>query len=104
MKKCELFECKVDMSKVNMDVMKPWIATRVTQLLGFEDEVLINFIYELLGGKVSCRMRKSISVNHISVSLINRRETSAFRTTTLADYNWLISFILIETECIYLPY
>ena len=66
------------MSKVNMDVMKPWIATRVTQLLGFEDEVLINFIYELLGGKVSCRAQKSFSINRIAVSLINRRETSAY--------------------------
>ncbi|VAH89265.1 unnamed protein product [Triticum turgidum subsp. durum] len=31
--------------------MKPWIATRVTELLGFEDEVLINFIYGLLDAK-----------------------------------------------------
>nr|XP_011461331.1 PREDICTED: serine/arginine repetitive matrix protein 1 isoform X2 [Fragaria vesca subsp. vesca] len=41
----------VDMTKVNMDVMRPWIATRVTELLGFEDEVLINFIYGLLDVK-----------------------------------------------------
>ncbi|KAA8543831.1 hypothetical protein F0562_021992 [Nyssa sinensis] len=34
-----------------MDVMRPWIASRVTELLGFEDEVLINFIYGLLDGK-----------------------------------------------------
>ncbi|GJN08324.1 hypothetical protein PR202_ga26231 [Eleusine coracana subsp. coracana] len=40
----------VDMSKVKMDVMKPWIAKRVTDL-GFEDEVLINFIYGLLEEK-----------------------------------------------------
>ncbi|PWZ54292.1 PWI domain-containing protein C825.05c [Zea mays] len=43
----------VDTSKVKMDVMKPWIAKRVTELLGFEDEVLINFIYGLLEEKVS---------------------------------------------------
>ncbi|KAL3530794.1 hypothetical protein ACH5RR_010116 [Cinchona calisaya] len=41
----------VDMTKVKMDVMRPWIATRVTELIGFEDEVLINFIYGLLDGK-----------------------------------------------------
>ncbi|KAJ8458792.1 hypothetical protein OPV22_031718 [Ensete ventricosum] len=41
----------VDMTKVQMDVIKPWIATRVTELLGFEDEVLINFVYGLLDGK-----------------------------------------------------
>ncbi|XP_068668243.1 uncharacterized protein [Aristolochia californica] len=41
----------VDMTKVKIDVIKPWIATRATELLGFEDEVLINFIYGLLDGK-----------------------------------------------------
>ncbi|XVF05459.1 hypothetical protein REPUB_Repub05bG0174000 [Reevesia pubescens] len=41
----------VDMTKVKMDVIRPWIATRVTELIGFEDEVLINFIYGLLEGK-----------------------------------------------------
>ncbi|XP_019178506.1 PREDICTED: serine/arginine repetitive matrix protein 1 isoform X5 [Ipomoea nil] len=41
----------VDMGKVKMDVMRPWIAKRVTELVGIEDEVLINFIYSLLEGK-----------------------------------------------------
>lgn len=42
----------MDITKVKMDVLKPWIAHRATELLGFEDEVLINFIYGLLEGKV----------------------------------------------------
>ncbi|XP_039136080.1 serine/arginine repetitive matrix protein 1 isoform X2 [Dioscorea cayenensis subsp. rotundata] len=42
----------VDITKVKMDVMRPWIATRTTELLGFEDEVLINFIYGLLDQKL----------------------------------------------------
>ncbi|CAL9057731.1 unnamed protein product [Musa banksii] len=42
----------VDVTKVKMDVIRPWIATRATELLGFEDEVLINFVYGLLDGKV----------------------------------------------------
>ncbi|KAH1224795.1 Serine/arginine repetitive matrix protein 1 [Glycine max] len=41
----------VDMTKVNMEVIKPWITRRVTELLGFEDEVLINFIHGLLDAK-----------------------------------------------------
>jgi serine/arginine repetitive matrix protein 1 len=40
------------MTKVKMDVIRPWIANRVTELLGFEDEVLINFINSLLEKKV----------------------------------------------------
>ncbi|CAJ2678905.1 unnamed protein product [Trifolium pratense] len=42
----------VDTTKVNMEVMKPWITRKVTELLGFEDEVLINFIHGLLEAKI----------------------------------------------------
>mmetsp|Transcript_15344 Transcript_15344/g.43531 ORF Transcript_15344/g.43531 Transcript_15344/m.43531 type:complete len:202 (+) Transcript_15344:70-675(+) len=34
---------KVDMSKVSMDIVKPWIAKRITELLGFEDEIVVQF-------------------------------------------------------------
>ncbi len=36
------------MEKVNLDVMKPWITTRVTELLGFEDDVVIDFVFNML--------------------------------------------------------
>ncbi|KAH0637963.1 hypothetical protein KY290_036625 [Solanum tuberosum] len=52
----------VDMTKVKMDVMKPWIAKRVTELIGFEDEVLINFIYSLLERKVANGKELQISL------------------------------------------
>ncbi len=45
------YEEKADLKKVNWDVMKPWIASRVTELLGVEDEVLIAYIYEQLEAK-----------------------------------------------------
>lgn len=32
------------MRKVELAVMKPWIAKRTTELLGMEDEVLIEYI------------------------------------------------------------
>ncbi|KAL7340291.1 PWI domain-containing protein, partial [Rhodotorula toruloides] len=38
----------VDMRKVEMGVMKPWITKKVIELLGFEDDVLIEYIYSLL--------------------------------------------------------
>jgi hypothetical protein len=44
--------------KVKMDVMKPWIAKQVTELLGFEDGVLINFIYGLLEEKVFVQVQQ----------------------------------------------
>ncbi|CAD5206141.1 unnamed protein product [Bursaphelenchus okinawaensis] len=41
-------EQKVDMSKVNLDVLKPWITAKLNQLLGMEDEVLINMVFVTL--------------------------------------------------------
>lgn len=45
------FDTKVNLVAVNWTVMKPWIATRVTELLGIEDDVLIEYIYAQLEGK-----------------------------------------------------
>eukprot|EP00124_Ichthyophonus_hoferi_P000914 Ihof_evm23s39 gene=Ihof_evmTU23s39 len=42
------FETSVNLSKVNLDVIKPWITDRVTELLGIEDEVVIDFIFNML--------------------------------------------------------
>ena len=44
----ESLRTKVDMTKVTLEVMKPWITVRVTELLGVEDEVLIGMIIVLL--------------------------------------------------------
>ncbi|KAH6832907.1 splicing factor PWI domain-containing protein [Perilla frutescens var. hirtella] len=54
------------MTKVNMDVMKPWIAKRVTELIGFEDEVLINFIYGLLEGEAVNGKQVQISLTRFT--------------------------------------
>jgi hypothetical protein len=46
------FSTKVDLTRVNWEAMKPWIAKRITELLGgLEDEVLIAYVYEQLEGK-----------------------------------------------------
>jgi len=45
------FDIKVDMKKVKFDVIKPWISQKITALLGFEDEVLIGYIFSLLEEK-----------------------------------------------------
>ena len=38
------FDTKVNMKKVKLDVMMPWITQQVTQYLGFEDEVVIGYV------------------------------------------------------------
>jgi serine/arginine repetitive matrix protein 1 len=40
------------MHKVNMEVIKPWITQKVTELLSLEDDVLINYVFSLLEEKV----------------------------------------------------
>uniref|UniRef100_A0A8C9L4I2 PWI domain-containing protein n=1 Tax=Panthera tigris altaica TaxID=74533 RepID=A0A8C9L4I2_PANTA len=41
-------EKKVDMSKVNLEVIKPWVTKRVIEIRGFEDDVVIEFIFNEL--------------------------------------------------------
>lgn len=42
------FDTKVDMTKVELSVIKPWIAQRVTSLLGFEDDVVLEYASGML--------------------------------------------------------
>jgi len=45
------FHVKVDMKKVKLDVIKPWVVKKITEMLGFEDEVLVGYVYGLLEEK-----------------------------------------------------
>ncbi len=40
------------MLKVNLDVIKPWITKRLEELLGLEDDVVIEFVFNQLEDKV----------------------------------------------------
>ncbi|KAK6093395.1 hypothetical protein MT418_006021 [Batrachochytrium dendrobatidis] len=44
----ECFSKKVDMKKVQLKTIRPWIAKKVGDLLGFEDDVVLEFIFNLL--------------------------------------------------------
>eukprot|EP01026_Neomeris_dumetosa_P008705 TRINITY_DN1281_c0_g3_i1.p1 TRINITY_DN1281_c0_g3~~TRINITY_DN1281_c0_g3_i1.p1 ORF type:complete len:494 (-),score=79.48 TRINITY_DN1281_c0_g3_i1:480-1961(-) len=45
-------DTKIDFDKVNLEVIREWVAKRVTALLnGLEDDVLIGFIFEMLEQK-----------------------------------------------------
>ncbi|KAJ1946999.1 separin protein [Kickxella alabastrina] len=39
---------RVDSTKVNMEVIKPWISNKIFELLGLEDEVLFEYIVNML--------------------------------------------------------
>jgi len=36
------------MQKVKIDVLKPWITQRITDLLGMEDDVVVEFVFNQL--------------------------------------------------------
>lgn len=42
------FDKKVDMRKVNLQVMRPWIVKKIVELVGFEDEVVVEYAMGLL--------------------------------------------------------
>lgn len=55
-----------------MAVMKPWIAKKVIELLGFEDDVLIEYIHSLLEdpeNPVSRPPQRSLPGQHVAPSL-----------------------------------
>ncbi len=39
---------QVDMRKVNLTVLRPWIAKKIVELVGFEDEVVVEYAMGLL--------------------------------------------------------
>ncbi len=44
----EEFKTKVNMRKVELAAIRPWIERRITELLGFEDEVVVELCASLL--------------------------------------------------------
>lgn len=45
------FVQKVDIKKVNVEVMKKWIAGKISDILGNEDDVVIELCFGLLEGQ-----------------------------------------------------
>ncbi|TDH70033.1 hypothetical protein CCR75_000894 [Bremia lactucae] len=46
------FEQRVDMRKVQREVINQWVTERITQLLGFEDDIVVSMAINLLEPKV----------------------------------------------------
>ncbi|KAL7629311.1 hypothetical protein AAE478_000831 [Parahypoxylon ruwenzoriense] len=44
------FNQKVDMQKVNLQVMKKWIASKISEILGSEDDVVTELCFNLIEG------------------------------------------------------
>jgi serine/arginine repetitive matrix protein 1 len=48
------------MTKVNLDTIKPWINGKVTEHLNFEDDVVIEFVYNQLEERVKILLIRSL--------------------------------------------
>ncbi|OCK83853.1 PWI domain-containing protein [Lepidopterella palustris CBS 459.81] len=45
------FSQKVDITKVNVEVLKTWIKRKIEEILGIEDDVVVDLCYNLLEGQ-----------------------------------------------------
>lgn len=43
-----ILDTKVNLKKVNLDVMSKWVNEKIVELVGFEDEILINLVVNML--------------------------------------------------------
>ncbi|KAK3913263.1 Serine/arginine repetitive matrix protein 1 [Frankliniella fusca] len=48
------FALQVDMSKVKLDSIKPWITKKLTEILKLEDDVVVEFVFNQLEAKIVC--------------------------------------------------
>ena len=56
------------MSKVNLDIIKPWISKRITEMLGFDDDVVIDFCFNMLE-KTQVNKYSLLNLNCICICL-----------------------------------
>ncbi|KAF3481605.1 uncharacterized protein GIQ15_04364 [Arthroderma uncinatum] len=68
------FAKKVDMTKVNIEVMKKWIAEKISVILGNEDDVVIELCFNLLEGS------RFPNIKHLQINLTGflEKDTAKF--------------------------
>ena len=64
------FDKKVDMRKVNLQVIRPWVTKKVIELVGIEDELVIEYAMGLLEDD-SQPVRAIVSCRTVSMTLNN---------------------------------
>jgi hypothetical protein len=77
------FDKKVDIEKVNIDLMKKWIANKITTILGDEDDIVVETCYNLIEQNQFVRQdsNKTLSPDLTSSSPRSKR----FRFNSLAS-------------------
>lgn len=63
MKFGDVLNKRVDMSKVKLDVLRPWISQKITEILHIEDDVVVEFVYnQLEEEKYPCPKKMQINM------------------------------------------
>lgn len=65
---------QVDMSKVRLDVLRPWISKKITEFLHIEDDVVVEFVYNQLEEKnvsICCEAERWLDFWRFIVSSIS---------------------------------
>lgn len=73
-----ILSTKILTSKIKMNVMKPWIESRLIELLGFEDDVVINFVNTQL--EDSCEREIDGKDMQVNLTGFLERDAPAFMT------------------------
>ncbi|KIJ32179.1 hypothetical protein M422DRAFT_184970 [Sphaerobolus stellatus SS14] len=71
------FDKKVNMKQVNLQVLRPWIAKKIISLVGFEDDVLVEFV----SGLLEEQQRPDPKRMHINLTGFLNNDTTEFMTS-----------------------
>jgi len=82
------FDRKVNMDKVSLPVINRWIAERILDLLGFEDDILVQFVFNILEN--AKKKRYSPDPKEIQIQITGFLERDA-RTFTEELWTHIIS-------------
>lgn len=61
----QAFDSKVDITRVYRPVINEWIAERINKLLGFDDEIVVNMIQNLLDEKVQVLTLNLVALDRV---------------------------------------
>ncbi len=79
------------MKKVNFDVIKPWIARRINEILGIEDDVVIEYVFSQLEDEVR-------DVQGRRPGGEGGGATSVFSPSEILGTNFCLDILLVKSE------
>lgn len=89
---------RVDMSKVKLDVLRPWISKKITDILHIEDDVVVEFVYnQLEEEKVSTLRKHTHKIVQFSLEIKNVFRLLLSLTVSLSkedanQHDWLFKW------------